>query len=123
MNTECDNGISPQIRNDAYSFYFLTDQHNHKDSGKCGNVYLEYVAGIIVGPHTRRGGGEVHYDQCQQDKLGNNLVEPMTGEQEEIISANPETCHIEGEGSHGNVYIQRKFDVKFAQEESCASDQ
>ncbi len=61
MNTECDNGISPQIRNDAYSFYFLTDQHNHKDSGKCGNVYLEYVAGIIVGPHTRRGGGEVHY--------------------------------------------------------------
>lgn len=68
MNTECDNGISPQIRNDAYSFYFLTDQHNHKDSGKCGNVYLEYVAGIIVGPHTRRGGGEVHYDQCQQDK-------------------------------------------------------
>lgn len=47
----------------------------------------------------------------------------MTGEQEEIISANPETCHIEGEGSHGNVYIQRKFDVKFAQEESCASDQ
>ena len=21
-----------------------------------------------VSPHTRRGGGEVHYDQCQQDK-------------------------------------------------------
>ena len=105
MNAERDYGVSSQIRNDAHSFYFLTDQHNHKDSGKGSGVYLKYVSGVIVGSHSRCGSGEVHHDQCQQNKHRDRLVEPMAGKQEEIIPANPETCRIEGEGSHRNIYI------------------